>query len=100
MADIPASTPVIIPPVPEITYDLWVIPEFSVEWRRPTDPMQARAVFQCARRVNGVLEFGTVRKGFFVDDLWQMAAEDAEVAGVLSSLIGVLTRKATEQGAI
>jgi len=100
MADIPANTPVVIAPVPAVTYDLWVIPEFSVEWRRPADPMQCRTLFQCARRVDGVLEFGPVRKGFFVDDLWQMAAEDAEVAGVLSSLIAVLTRKATEQGAI
>lgn len=100
MADIPASNPVVIPPVPEITYDLWVIPEFSVEWRRPNDPMQCRTVFQAARRVDGVLEFGTVRKGFFVDDLWQMAAADHEVASVLNSLIGVLTRKATEAGVI
>lgn len=98
--DIPASTPVVIPPVPQVTYDLWVIPEFSVEWRRPTDPMQCRAVFQCARRVDGQLEFGNIRKGFFVDNLWDMAAEDAEVASVLTSLIAVLTRKATEQGAI
>jgi len=100
MADITAANPVEIPPVPAVTYDLWVIPEFSVEWRRPSDPMQCRTLFTCARRVDGVLEFGPVRKGFFVDDLWAMAAEDAEVAGVLSSLIAVLTRKATEQGAI
>lgn len=98
--DIPASTPVVIPPVPQVTYDLWVIPEFSVEWRRPTDPMQCRAIFQCARRVDGQLEFGNIRKGFFVDNLWDMAAEDAEVASVLTSLIAVLTKKATEQGAI
>lgn len=98
--DIPASNPVVIPPVPQVTYDLWVIPEFSVEWRRPTDPMQCRAVFQCARRVDGQLEFGNIRKGFFVDNLWDMAAEDAEVASVLNSLISVLTRKATEAGAI
>ena len=96
--DIPASTPVVIPPVPQVTYDLWVIPEFSVEWRRPTDPMQCRTVFQCARRIEGALEFGSVRKGFFVDDLWAMAGQDAEVAQVLNSLIGVLTRKASEAG--
>lgn len=98
--DIPASNPVVIPPVPQVTYDLWVIPEFSVEWRRPTDPMQCRAVFQCARRVDGQLEFGNIRKGFFVDNLWDMAASDPEVASVLNSLISVLTRKATEAGAI
>jgi hypothetical protein len=100
MADITAPNPIEIPPVPAVTYDLWVIPEFSVEWRRPNDPMQCRAVFQCARRVDGQLEFGPVRKGFFVDNLWDMAAEDAEVASVLTSLIAVLTKKATEQGAI
>jgi hypothetical protein len=100
MADIPAVNPVEIPPVPAITYDLWVIPEFSVEWRRPTDPMQCRALFQCARRIDGQLEFGPVRKGYFVENLWELAASDAEVASVLNSLISVLTRKATESGAI
>jgi hypothetical protein len=100
MPDIPAPTPIEIPPVPAVTYDLWVIPEFSVEWRRPTDPMQCRALFQCARRVDGQLEFGPVRKGFFVDDLWQMAAQDAEVASVLNDLISVLTRKSTEAGVL
>jgi hypothetical protein len=50
--------------------------------------------------VDGQLEFGPVRKGFFVDDLWQVAAQDAEVAGVLNDLITVLTRKATEAGVL
>ena len=100
MADIPAPTPIEIPPVPAVTYDLWVIPEFSVEWRRPNEPMQCRALFQCARRVEGQLEFGPVRKGFFVDNLWEMASQDEEVASVLNDLISVLTRKATEAGAI
>lgn len=99
--DIPASNPVVIPSTPAVTYDLWTIPEFSVEWRKPSDPMQLRALFQCARRNEaGELETGNVRKGFLVDDLWAMAAQDQEVATVLSSLIGVLTRKATEAGVL
>lgn len=98
--DIPASNPVVVPPVPEAIFDLWVIPDFMVEWRKPTDPMQCRAVFQCARRVDGQLEFGNVRKGFFVDNLWAMAAQDEEVASAINSLIAVLTKKASESGVI
>ena len=99
--DIPASTPVIVPAVPEQVFDLWRIPEFAVNWPSPDMPMECQATFVSARRdANGTLVDGRTYRLFRVGDLWQLAAEDAEVASVLNSLIAVLTRKATEAGVI
>lgn len=99
--DIPASTPVIVPAVPEQVFDLWRIPEFAVNWPAPDMPMECQATFISARRdANGKLVDGRTHRHFLVHDLWQLAAQDAEVASVLNSLIAVLTRKATEAGVI
>lgn len=99
--DIPASTPVIVPAVPEQVFDLWRIPEFRVEWPSPEMPMECAAGFVSARRnADGKLVDGRTYRQYMVPDLWQLAAQDAEVASVLNSLIAVLTRKATEAGVI
>lgn len=99
--DIPASTPVIVPAVPEQVFDLWRIPEFAVNWPAPDMRMECQATFTSARRnSDGKLVDGRTYRLFRVADLWQLAAEDAEVASVLNSLITVLTRKATEAGVI
>lgn len=99
--DIPASTPVIVPAVPEQVFDLWRIPEFMVNWPSPSMPMECGATFISARRnADGNLVDGRTSRFYRIADLWQLAAEDAEVASVLNSLITVLTRKATEAGVI
>ena len=99
--DIPASTPVVIPAVPEQVFDLWRIPEFAVNWPAPDMPMECQATFVSARRnADGKLVDGRTSRFYRIADLWQLAAEDAEVASVLNSLITVLTRKATEAGVI
>lgn len=101
MADIPASTPVIQPAVPEQVFDLWRIPEFQVAWPSPVSPMTCVAMFQSARRgEDGVLIDGPVRNWYTIPDLWTVAAEDAEVASAMNALITALTKKAREAGVI
>ena len=99
--DIQASTPVIVPAVPEQVFNLWRIPEFRVEWMSPDMPMECQALFVSAKRnADGKLVDGRTHRHLQIADLWQLAAQDAEVATVLNSLITVLTRKATEAGVI
>jgi hypothetical protein len=101
MADIPATTPVVQPAVPEIVFDLWRIPQFQVSWTSPVAPMSCVTMFQSARRsADGVLTDGPAREWYQIPDLWAAAAEDAEVASAMSALIAVLTRKAREAGVI
>ena len=101
MADITATTPVVQPAVPEVVFDLWRIPEFQVSWPAPALPMTCVAMFQSARRgADGVLIDGPVRNWYTVPNLWEVAAEDADVANAMNALITALTKKAREAGVI
>lgn len=101
MSDIIATNPVVIPPVPGMTYDRWVIPSLVVSWPLVDGPMTLEAWFQSARRDGaGKLVVGNIRTNYHIPDLWSLAATDPEVAGALNQLMSVLTAKAKSAGVI
>lgn len=101
MADIIATNPVVVPPVPGATFDRWVIPSLVVSWPSVDGPMTLEAWFQAARRDQaGKLITGQQRTNYFVGDVWALAAQDAEVAAALNGLVAALTKKAKAAGVI
>lgn len=111
MPDIPATEPVVIPEitVPGKTYDIWVAPFMSFTWTDPTGPLIGDAVFQIARRlpvldpeteevVGSYTEWGDKKVNLRVDDIWQLAAQDMEVAAALNTLLAAVTKIAMDKG--
>ena len=101
MSDIIATNPVVVPPVPGATFDRWVIPSLVVSWPNVDGPMSLEAWFQSARRdAAGKLVVGDRRTNYHVQDVWELAATDADVANAMNGLITVLTEKARSAGVI
>ena len=99
--DIQATNPVVVPPVPQHVYDLWIIPQVTIEWMKVTDPMTLIATFQSARRNEaGQMEAGNLYKSIEIQDLWALAAQDAEVASAMTAFIAALTKVAKASGTI
>jgi hypothetical protein len=102
MPDIPATVPVVVPAVPEITYDLWGVESFRTDWPSLTGPLVCEAFFRSARRPseNEPLIAGPVVRSYRVADLWARAATRPKVAMALGLLIEALTEEATADGVL
>ena len=102
MADIPASTPLVIPEVitPAKTFDIWVVPFMSFTWTGSTGPLIGDVTFQRARRDPETLvtEWAEEKVNMRVDDTWTLAAADQDVATALQTLLAAVTKVGMEKG--
>lgn len=110
MPDIPASDPVVIPEVviPEKTFDKWVVPEISFRWYGPDQPLIGDITFRIARRVtvtdpeteveSSFMEWGDKTVSMRVDNIWELAAADPEIAGALEILMEAITKVGSQNG--
>lgn len=99
--DIPATTPEVVPPTPELVFDRWIIPSVIIDWPGVDQPLNLTAVFRIATRdANGKLLPGQTIKAFLIDNLWDLIAQDVEVAQAFGIFTATLTKKARESGVI
>lgn len=111
MADIPATDPVVIPEtvIPGKTFDIWVMPFMSFTWTDPEGPLIGDVTLQIARRVpvidpeteeetGSYVEWGDKKVNLRVDNIWQLAAEDEDVAAAIGILRETIAKIAADKG--
>ena len=101
MADIPATTPIVIPEtvLPSKTFDLWAVPTLSFTWPDPLSPLISDVTFQRVRRLEGgVMEWAPDKIQMRVDNVWELAAQDEEIANALGVLLAAVTKIGMQKG--
>jgi len=101
MSDIPASSPVIQPAIPAVTYDKWVVESLVFSGNGITTPLSAEAWFRIGtKNADGSWVLGDVRRNFHIPNVWELAGKDADVAQTMGAVIATLTRLASAAGVL
>ena len=101
MSDIPASSPVVQPAVPAVTYDKWVVESLVFSGDGISTPLSAEAWFRIGtKKADGSWILGDVRRNFHIPNVWELASTDADVAQTMGSVIATLTRLASAAGVL
>ena len=100
--DIPATSPINTDVVPAKTYDKWIVERLDFTGDGVNGPLSAEAFFKLGSKdENGHWEFHpTIRRNFFIPDLYVLATNDQEVGQVMQAVTVLLTRLATEAGVL
>ena len=103
MADIPATTPIVTPAIPQQTFPLWVVESLVFNGNGIEQPLTAEAWFRSARRdlaspTGWIL--GDERRNFHIANVWQLAGADSNVASTMNGIVVTLTRLATIAGVL
>ena len=99
---IPATTPTIIPPIPEKVLDSWIVNQLVFTGDGVRTPLSGQAFFTKAHKA----EDGTwtiddeVKTNLYIPDVWAKAATDPEVANAINALTAVLTKLGYEAGVL
>lgn len=101
---IPTTKVVTVPAVAELVYENLRVSDLQVVSRQPNDPYVAIAKFQRYAIVNGlpVVHPGDAVSPLVVriDSLLLEAAQDEELAAVVSGLLGVMVRIGMQRGVL
>jgi len=101
MSDIPASSPIVQPAIPAVTFDKWVVESLVFSGNGITTPLSAEAWFRIGKKnADGSWVLSDVRRNFHIPNVWELASTDADVAQTMSSVIATLTRLATDAGVL
>lgn len=96
--DIPATTPVEVAPIEAKVYDKWIIDRLYFNGDGVTQPLRGEAFFKLGcKKPDGTWEFHPeIVKNLYISDIWAKAAEDAEMAATMQSVVTLLIRLGTE----
>ena len=116
MADIIAVTPVVKPATEAVVFDKYVVDQLVFSGNGITEKLAAQAWLVPARQIEEVSgevtagEEPTVtyrwelypegRRNFLINDVWELAAADLEIANAIGSLAAVIAKLAAERGII
>lgn len=111
MSDINALNPVVKPATEAITYDKFVVDQLVFSGTGITEKLAAQAWLVPARKVavDNPTEVGAEyrwelypeqRRNFLINDVWELAASDPEVANCINVLATTIAKLAAERGII
>jgi hypothetical protein len=116
MADIIAVNPVVKPATDAVVFDKFIVDQLVFSGNGITEKLAAQAWLVPARRIEEVAgevtagEEPTVvsrwelypegRRNFLINDVWELAATDPEVATAIGSLAAVIAKLAADRGII
>lgn len=116
MADINAVNPVVKPATEAVVFDKFVVDQLVFSGTGITEKLAAQAWLVPARKIEEVVgevtageEPRTVtrwelypeqRRNFLINDVWELAATDPDVANTIGVLSATIARLAAERGVI
>ncbi len=101
---IPASTPTVVPPVAQKTYDRYWLSNVTIDGTNPNTAVEAVAVLQKARvdQNTGAWELSPNDQPvtLAIGDVLQAAANDPDLANVVGGLLAYLVKLGTARGVL
>jgi hypothetical protein len=100
-ASIPATTPVVVPPGPQLTYDRWWLTNLMVNAGDPNKPVSVMAALKRqATLPDGTKQLHPQAVTLSVPDVFAQAEKTPEVAAAISQLLAAITAIGKAQGVL